>query len=170
MLQNVRISHSTEEKKKEFVFGATIGVSALNDIETPRDVLAHASIAYQAARIRGVGTLVYYSEGIHKRLMENQTIISQFVPSLEAGEFVGNDLEELHKVVVAFVGLLNAEKDHEKRQHERDRRAEEREAYRVRNADGEERALVVRHVGHGGERVGRVAVGMDGGVDDVGEL
>ena len=88
MLQNVRISHSTEEKKKEFVFGATLGVSALNDIETPRDVLAHASIAYQAARIRGVGTLVYYSEEIHKRLMENQTIISQFVPSLEAGEFV----------------------------------------------------------------------------------
>lgn len=88
MLQNVKIPHATQEKTKEFLFSATIGVSSLEHIETPRDVLAHASIAYQTARIRGVGTLVYYSEEIHKRLMENQTIISQFVPALEAGEFV----------------------------------------------------------------------------------
>lgn len=88
MLQNVKIPHATEEKKKEFMFSATIGVSSLENIETPRDVLAHASIAYQTARLRGVGTLVYYSEEIHKRLMENQTIISSFVPALEAGEFV----------------------------------------------------------------------------------
>ena len=88
MLQNVKIPHATQEKTKEFLFSATIGVSSLEHIETPRDVLAHASIAYQTARIRGVGTLVRYSEEIHKRLMENQTIISQFVPALEAGEFV----------------------------------------------------------------------------------
>ncbi len=88
MLQNVKIAHATPEKKKEFIFGATIGVSSLETVAAPRDVLAHASIAYQAARIRGVGTLVYYSEEIHKRLMANQTIISQFVPALEAGEFV----------------------------------------------------------------------------------
>ncbi|HCJ09118.1 MAG TPA: GGDEF domain-containing protein [Lachnospiraceae bacterium] len=88
MLQNVKILHATQDKKKEFLFSATIGVSSLDNIEAPRDVLAHASIAYQAARIRGVGTLVYYSEEIHKRLMANQTIISQFAPALAAGEFV----------------------------------------------------------------------------------
>lgn len=88
MLQNVKITHTAQGETKEFLFSATIGVSALESIETPRDVLARASIAYQTARIRGVGMLVYYSEEIHKRLMENQTIISQFVPALEAGEFV----------------------------------------------------------------------------------
>ncbi len=88
MLQNVKIQHATQEKTKEFLFSATIGVSSFEDIETPHDVLAHASIAYQTARIRGVGTLVRYSEEIHKRLMENQTIISGFAPALEAGEFV----------------------------------------------------------------------------------
>ncbi len=88
MLRNVRISHTTSEKRKEFLFSATIGVSALENIETPRDVLARSSIAYQTARIRGVGTLVYYSEEIHKQLMENQTIVSQFAPALEAGEFI----------------------------------------------------------------------------------
>ncbi len=88
MLQNVKITHTAQGETKEFLFSATIGVSALESIETPRDVLARASIAYQTARIRGVGMLVYYSEEIHKRLMENQTIISQFAPALEAGEFI----------------------------------------------------------------------------------
>ena len=47
----------TEIKEKEFVFGATIGVGKLDDIRAPRDVMARASIAYQAARQKGSGTL-----------------------------------------------------------------------------------------------------------------
>ena len=48
-LQNLRLYHRTEIKEKEFVFGATIGVGKLDDIRAPRDVMARASIAYQAA-------------------------------------------------------------------------------------------------------------------------
>ncbi len=87
-LQNLRLYHRTEVKEKEFIFGATIGVSKLEDIRAPRDVMARASIAYQAARQRGSGTVAYYSTEIRNKLMETQSIISGFLSALEAHEFV----------------------------------------------------------------------------------
>ncbi len=88
MLRNIKIIHVAKGKKKEFVFGATIGVGTLEGVDVPREVMARASIAYQAARLRGVGTVAYYSDEIQKQLMETQSIISNFVPALEKGEFI----------------------------------------------------------------------------------
>ncbi len=87
-LQNLRLYHRTEIKEKEFVFGATIGVSKLEDIRAPRDVMARASIAYQAARQKGSGTVAFYSTEIQNKIMEAQGIIASFLPALEAHEFV----------------------------------------------------------------------------------
>lgn len=87
-LQNIRLHHQTEIKEKEFIFGATIGYSELRDIRAPRDVMARASIAYQAARQRGAGSVAKYSIEIQNKLMETQSIISGFIPALESHEFV----------------------------------------------------------------------------------
>ena len=87
-LQNLRLYHRTEIKEKEFVFGATIGVGKLEDIRAPRDVMARASIAYQAARQQGSGTVAFYSPEIQNKIMEAQGIIASFLPALEAHEFV----------------------------------------------------------------------------------
>lgn len=87
-LQNIRLYHKTEQKEKEFIFGATIGYSELYDIQTPRDVMARASIAYQAARQHGSGSVAKYSQEIKNKLMETQSIISGFIPALEAHEFI----------------------------------------------------------------------------------
>ena len=68
--------------------GRTIGVGKLEDIRAPRDVMARASIAYQAARQKGSGTVAFYSTEIQNKIMEAQGIIASFLPALEAHEFV----------------------------------------------------------------------------------
>ncbi len=87
-LLNMRLTHVTPIKEKEFIFGATIGISGLENVEVPREVMARASIAYQAARQCGTGSVVFFSPEIQRSLMETQAIISNFIPALEAEEFV----------------------------------------------------------------------------------
>ena len=50
--------------------------------------MARASIAYQAARQKGSGTVAFYSTEIQNKIMEAQGIIASFLPALEAHEFV----------------------------------------------------------------------------------
>lgn len=87
-IQNIHIYHSAGAKEKHFLFSATIGASGLENISVSREVMARASIAYQTARLKGVGSVVFYSDEIQQRLMENQSIISDFGPALDNGEFV----------------------------------------------------------------------------------
>lgn len=87
-IQNIHIYHSAGAKEKHFLFSATIGASGLENISVSREVMARASIAYQTARLKGVGNVVFYSDEIQQRLMENQSIISDFGPALDNGEFV----------------------------------------------------------------------------------
>lgn len=87
-LQNIRIHHQWQMKEREFVFGATIGVSNLNGITVPRAIMGRASIAYQAARQKGVGSVVEFSPEIEREILANQSIVSNFLPALQAKEFV----------------------------------------------------------------------------------
>lgn len=87
-LQNLKIFHSAKSTEKEFILGATIGVSSLDNINNPRDIMGRASIAYQTARMRGVGSVCFYSDEIMHKVMENQSIVSNFEPALQAEEFV----------------------------------------------------------------------------------
>lgn len=87
-ISNLRMYYRTEAKEKEFLFGATIGVSALDDVTDPKEVMARTSIAYQTARRRGAGKTVEYTEQVRQELMETQSIISNFIPALEAHEFI----------------------------------------------------------------------------------
>ena len=87
-LQNIRIHHQWQMKEREFVFGATIGVSNLNGITVPRAIMGRASIAYQAARQKGVGSVVEFSPEIEQEILANQSIVSNFLPALQAKEFV----------------------------------------------------------------------------------
>lgn len=50
--------------------------------------MARASIAYQAARQRGAGSVVFFSPEVQQEMMKTQEIISNFLPALEAGEFI----------------------------------------------------------------------------------
>ena len=83
-LQNIRIHHQWQMKEREFVFGATIGVSNLNGITVPRAIMGRASIAYQAARQKGVGSVVEFSPEIEQEILANQSIVSNFFPALQA--------------------------------------------------------------------------------------
>ena len=87
-LQNIRIYHQWQTKEREFVFGATIGVSNLDGITVPRAIMGRASIAYQAARQKGVGSVVEFSPEIEQEILANQSIVSNFLPALHAKEFV----------------------------------------------------------------------------------
>lgn len=87
-LQNVRLYHESPSKSKSFVFGATIGYSELIGLERPQEVMARVSTAYQAARLKGAGSAVKYSEEIHRTMMQNQSIISNFMAALEEREFL----------------------------------------------------------------------------------
>ena len=85
---NLRLTYVTPFKTKEFIFGATMGISTLENIKIAREVMARASIAYQAARQRGAGSVVFFSPEVQQDLMKTQEIISNFLPALEAGEFI----------------------------------------------------------------------------------
>lgn len=85
---NLRLTYVTPFKTKEFIFGATMGISTLENIKIAREVMARASIAYQAARQRGAGSVVFFSPEVQQELMKTQEIISNFLPALEAGEFI----------------------------------------------------------------------------------
>lgn len=85
---NLRMTYVTPFKTKEFIFGATMGISTLENIKIAREIMARASIAYQAARQRGAGSVVFFSPEVQQELMKTQEIISNFLPALEAGEFI----------------------------------------------------------------------------------
>ena len=87
-IRNVRLHYKNEIKEKEFLFGATIGISALNDVEEPQEIMARTSIAFQAARQLGAGKTVEYTAQIRQRVMETQSIISNFIPALDEHEFI----------------------------------------------------------------------------------
>ncbi len=87
-IQELKLYHATQYKEKQFVLGATLGISALDHIEVVRDVMARVSLAYQAARQKGAGSRVYYSDEVQRQLMETQSIIANFLPALENREFV----------------------------------------------------------------------------------
>lgn len=87
-IQEVRLTHEAEGKKKSFVFGATVGYSKLEDITSPRDVMSRSSIAFQAARGMGGGSVVEYSDRLRTQLMARQEVISKFQFALASKEFV----------------------------------------------------------------------------------
>lgn len=87
-IKELKLSHTAGEKSKEFVFGATVGVSELEDCASPREMMKRASIAYQAARQQGGGFTVIYSKDIGRRIMERQAVLSNFAIALKNREFV----------------------------------------------------------------------------------
>lgn len=87
-IHDVRLSHSDGEKEKKFVFGATAGISELEAVNSPRELMMRASIAYQAARRQGAGTTCVFSKEIAQKIMERQAILSNFRFALEKREFV----------------------------------------------------------------------------------
>lgn len=87
-LQNFKLTAMTEKGEKTFLFGATIGYSSLVGIHSPRDIMLRSSLAYQAARGRRANSAVEYTEEIQRGIMERQAILSNFIPALEAGDFV----------------------------------------------------------------------------------
>lgn len=87
-IREVRLTHEAMGKKKSFIFGATVGYSALDGIQTPRDIMSRASISFQAARKLGGGSAVEYSDSLRQELMAYQEILSKFQFALLNHEFV----------------------------------------------------------------------------------
>lgn len=87
-LQNMRITHSWNGTTKEFLLGVTAGVSRLDDIPEPRQVMNRSSIAYQAARRRGAGSVVEYTAQLQDDLMRDESVLANFRQALAGREFV----------------------------------------------------------------------------------
>ena len=87
-IKDVHISHEFRSVKREFQLGVTAGIACLEGVDKPREVMARTSIAYQAARKTGAGSIVVYTKEIQKHLMDDQEILVAFPRALAAGEFV----------------------------------------------------------------------------------
>lgn len=87
-IKDVHMSHEFRSVKREFQLGVTVGIACLEGVDKPREVMARTSIAYQAARKTGAGSIVVYTKEIQKHLMDDQEILAAFPQALAAGEFV----------------------------------------------------------------------------------
>lgn len=87
-IKDVHMSHEFRSVKRELQLGVTAGIACLEDVDKPREVMARTSIAYQAARKTGAGSIVVYTKEIQKQLMDDQEILAAFPQALAAGEFV----------------------------------------------------------------------------------
>ncbi len=87
-IKDVHISHEYRSVKREIQLGVTAGIAGLEGVAKPREVMARTSIAYQAARKNGAGSIVVYTKEIQKHLMDDQEILAAFPQALAAGEFV----------------------------------------------------------------------------------
>ena len=87
-IKDVHMSHEFRSVKREFQLGVTAGIACLEGVDKPREVMARTSIAYQAARKTGAGSIVVYTKEIQKHLMDDQEILAAFPQALAAGEFV----------------------------------------------------------------------------------
>lgn len=87
-IKDVHISHEFRSVKREIQLGVTAGIACLEGVDKPREVMARTSIAYQAARKTGAGSIVVYTKEIKKHLMDDQEILAAFPQALAAGEFV----------------------------------------------------------------------------------
>lgn len=87
-IKDVHMSHEFRSVKRELQLGVTAGIACLEGVDKPRKVMARTSIAYQAARKTGAGSIVVYTKEIQKQLMDDQEILAAFPQALAAGEFV----------------------------------------------------------------------------------
>lgn len=87
-IKDVHMSHEFRSVKRELQLGVTAGIACLKGVDKPREVMARTSIAYQAARKTGAGSIVVYTKEIQKQLMDDQEILAAFPQALAAGEFV----------------------------------------------------------------------------------
>ena len=87
-IKDVHMSHEFRSVKREIQLGVTAGIACLEGVDKPREVMARTSIAYQAARKTGAGSIVVYTKEIQKHLMDDQEILAAFPQALAAGEFV----------------------------------------------------------------------------------
>lgn len=87
-IKDVHMSHEFRSVKRELQLGVTAGIACLEGVDKPREVMARTSIAYQAARKTGAGSIVVYTKEIQKQLMDDQEILAAFPQALVAGEFV----------------------------------------------------------------------------------
>ena len=86
-ISNMELVYQDGEKSRKFSFGATIGVSELENIHEPGEVMVRISSAYQAARQRGGKEVVCFSEEIHKEIMRQKEIIAGFYRGISRQEF-----------------------------------------------------------------------------------
>lgn len=87
-LQNIRIHHQWQMKEREFVFGSN---DRCQQFEWHHSTACHhgkSQHCLQAARQKGVGSVVEFSPEIEQEILANQSIVSNFFPALQAKEFV----------------------------------------------------------------------------------
>ena len=87
-VSNVDISYQHDGQEKQFNFGATVGVSYLDDLKNPGEIMVRISIAYQVARQHEGGGVVYYNDEIYKKVMRQKETIAGFEHALRNQEFV----------------------------------------------------------------------------------
>jgi len=84
----IDIVYVFENQTKNFSFGSTVGGAHLDEVQNPGEVMNRISIAYQVARRREHGDVIYYDDDIYREVMAQKEIIAGFERALKNNEFV----------------------------------------------------------------------------------
>lgn len=87
-VSRIDIRYEYEEQVKKFSFGATVGGAHVDDVQNPGELMNHISVAYQIARKREHGGVIYYNDDIYQEVMAQKEIIAGFERALDNNEFI----------------------------------------------------------------------------------
>ena len=88
LVNDVDVVYEQDETVKKFHFGATIGAAHLDEATNPGELMNYISIAYQIARRREAGGVIYYNDDICQEVMHQKEVIANFEKALKKKEFV----------------------------------------------------------------------------------
>lgn len=86
LVQNVIVKFKKDNQTHRFLFGATVGAAKLASEKNAGEVMMHISMAYQTAR-ENKSLLSYYTQEESQKILEHQTILSNFTRALKMREF-----------------------------------------------------------------------------------
>lgn len=87
-IKEVKIVHQAGQKVREFVFGATIGATHLENIHEPGELMQRVSVSFQVARGHEGNGLIYFNDELYQKVMKEKEALARFYKALEKQEFV----------------------------------------------------------------------------------
>ncbi len=87
-ISRLKLTYEDGEKKKDFVFGASIGISHLEGVADAGEVMQRVAVAFQVARKPGGERVVFFDQDIYTKVMSENEITTKFHRAIKNREFV----------------------------------------------------------------------------------